>query len=66
LLSDAALARLLEAAQVCDGLVKGLKHPDWPLDPWQALKRLVLMLVEETARIGGKPVQRLALGPVNA
>jgi DNA polymerase-3 subunit delta len=62
LLSDAALARLLEAAQVCDGLVKGLKHPDWPLDPWQALKRLVLMLVEETARIGGKPVQRLALG----
>ena len=61
LLSDAALARLLEAAQVCDGLVKGLKHPDWPLDPWQALKRLVLMLVEETARIGGKPMPRLAL-----
>jgi len=62
LLSDAALVRLLEAAQVCDGLVKGLKHPDWPLDPWQALKRLVLMLVEETARIGGKPMPRLALG----
>ena len=62
LLSDAALARLLEAAQVCDGLVKGLKQPDWPLDPWQALQRLVLMLVEETARIGGKPMPRLALG----
>ena len=61
LLSDAALVRLLEAAQVCDGLVKGLKHPDWPLDPWQGLKRLVLMLVEETARVGGKPVARLAL-----
>ena len=43
------------------GLVKGLKHPDWPLDPWQGLKRLVLMLVEETARVGGKPVTRMAL-----
>ena len=35
--------------------------PDWPLDPWQGLKRLVLMLVEETARVGGKPVARMAL-----
>jgi DNA polymerase-3 subunit delta len=61
LLSDAALAHLLEAAHICDGLVKGLKHPDWPLDPWQGLKRLVLMLVEETARVGGKPATRLAL-----
>ena len=31
---DHTLAHLLEAASVCDGLVKGLKHPDWPLDPW--------------------------------
>ena len=31
-----ALAQLLDAAHVCDGLVKGLKHPDWPLDPWEA------------------------------
>ena len=61
LLSDAALAHLLEAAHICDGLVKGLKQPDWPLDPWQGLQRLVLMLVEETARVGGKPVARLAL-----
>ena len=44
-----AVAHLLDAAQVCDGLVKGLKHPDWPLDPWEGLKRLVLMLVECTA-----------------
>jgi DNA polymerase-3 subunit delta len=61
LLSDAALAQLLEAAHICDGLVKGLKHPDWPLDPWQGLKRLVLMLVEETSRVSGKPAARLAL-----
>jgi DNA polymerase-3 subunit delta len=61
LLSDSALTHLLEAAQICDGLVKGLKHPDWPLDPWQGLKRLVLMLVEETSRVGNRPASRLAL-----
>jgi DNA polymerase III subunit delta len=49
LLTDHAVAHLLEAAQVCDGLVKGLKHPHWPLDPWDGLKRLVLMLVQQTA-----------------
>jgi len=46
---------LLDAAQVCDGLVKGLRHPDWPLDPWDALKRLVLMLVQHTAALPGGP-----------
>lgn len=46
LLTDNAIAALLEAAQVCDGLVKGLRHPDWPLDAWEALRRLVLMLIE--------------------
>ena len=49
LLSDQATAQLLEAAQVCDGLVKGLKHPDWPLEPWDGLKRLVLMVCERVA-----------------
>ena len=61
LMSESALAHLLEAAHVCDGLVKGLKHPDWPLDPWEALKRLVLMLAEQTARVGARPMTRLAL-----
>ena len=37
---------LVQAAQVCDGLVKGLRHPDWPLDAWAALRRLALMLAE--------------------
>ena len=51
LLSDDTVAHLVEAAQVCDGLVKGLKHPDWPHDPWDGLKRLVLMVCEH---VGGR------------
>jgi DNA polymerase-3 subunit delta len=61
LMSEATLAHLLDAAHVCDGLMKGLKHPDWPLDPWEALKRLVLLLAEQTARVGTKPIARMAL-----
>jgi DNA polymerase-3 subunit delta len=66
LLTEHAVAHLLEAAQVCDGLVKGLKHPDWPQDPWDGLKRLVLMLVEQTSATlaagrGRVVVRRLAL-----
>ena len=67
LMTDNALAQLLHAAQVCDGLVKGLKHPDWPLDPWEGLKRLVLMAVQSTAAAPGAArghtvMPRLALG----
>jgi DNA polymerase III subunit delta len=51
--SDHALAHLVEAAQICDGLVKGLKHPGWPLDPWEGLKRLVLLLLQHTASPSG-------------
>jgi len=61
LIGESAIAHLLDAAHVCDGLVKGLKHPDWPLDPWEGLKRLVLMLAEQTARVGSKPIARVAL-----
>ena len=68
LLTEHAVAHLLEAAQVCDGLVKGLKHPDWPSDPWDGLKRLVLMLVQHTSAApaagrGRIVVPRLALQP---
>jgi DNA polymerase-3 subunit delta len=68
LLTDNGLAALLDAAQVCDGLVKGLRHPDWPLDGWEALRRLVLMLIEQlgsAAPAGGRGrvvATRLALG----
>jgi DNA polymerase-3 subunit delta len=61
--SEAALAELLAAAQVCDGLVKGLRHPDWPADAWDGLKRLVRMACERIgggARRNGPPL-RLAL-----
>ena len=68
LFTEAALDALLHAAQVCDGLVKGLKHPDWPLEPWDGLKRLLLMVLQSTsappaARRGGRAVvvPRLAL-----
>lgn len=39
----AALARLVAAASVCDGVVKGLRRPDWPADAWDALRHLVAM-----------------------
>jgi len=67
LMTDNALSELLHAAQVCDGLVKGLRHPDWPGEAWEGLKRLVLMTLQWTAASGGASrgrtvVTRLALG----
>jgi DNA polymerase-3 subunit delta len=61
LITDIALAELVEAAQICDGLAKGLKHPDWPLDAWAGLKKLVLMLVQCTAGNAPRKTVRLAL-----
>ncbi|MDR6213963.1 DNA polymerase III subunit delta [Paracidovorax wautersii] len=43
-LNDATAARLLQSAHTVDGIVKGLKVPDWPADGWQALQRLALQL----------------------
>ncbi len=40
---------LVDAAQICDGIVKGLRHPDWPADPWLALRRLVLLVLQPLA-----------------
>ncbi len=45
-LADHQLAHLLAAASICDGIVKGLKHPEWPHEPWDALQRLVLMALQ--------------------
>ena len=59
LLSDHTLAHWVEAASVCDGLIKGLKHPHWPLDAWDGLKRLALMVTQHTA--APKPAQPLRL-----
>ena len=43
-LSPATLERLLQSAHQVDGIVKGMKLPNWPTDNWQALLRLALML----------------------
>ena len=39
-LSPAAAVRLLHAAHVVDGIVKGLPAEGWPRDGWQALRKL--------------------------
>ena len=48
-LDDRALARMLRAAHIVDGIVKGLKQPDWPASGWQSLHRLALMLCRACA-----------------
>ncbi|RYX95566.1 MAG: DNA polymerase III subunit delta [Comamonadaceae bacterium] len=48
-LTDTALSNLLHGAHQVDGIVKGLKQPDWPADGWQALHRLALELCRACA-----------------
>ena len=60
LFADQQVAFLLDAASICDGIAKGLKHPDWPHEPWAALRRWMLAMLEVSAAKGrGGP--RLAL-----
>ena len=59
-LADHQLAHLVQAASVCDGVIKGLKHPDWPLDPWSALKRLMLLVMQQ---VTSAPGSRAATAP---
>ena len=46
-LSATAVNRLLWAAHQVDGIVKGLRPPAWPHEPWQALQRLAMMLTRQ-------------------
>ena len=48
-LTMSMLDNLLHSAHLVDGIVKGLKVPDWPTDGWQALHRLALTLCRECA-----------------
>ena len=48
LVSERQLRRLVSAASVCDGIVKGLRRPDWPTDPFEALHRLMLGVLSLT------------------
>ena len=65
----ADVAALIQAAQVVDGLMKGMRHPQWPADPWDGMKRLLLIGLQYTATPPGArgkvrtqaQVQRLAL-----
>ncbi len=63
--SERAAQRLLLAASLCDGITKGLRRPDWPPEPWDALRRLVLMTLRISApapaRERGAPRPPLAL-----
>ena len=52
-LAEHQLAHLVEAASICDGVIKGLKHPEWPTDAWAALKRLTLLTLQQVASAAG-------------
>lgn len=62
LLTPALLDDLVRAASICDGLVKGLRHADWPADPWDGLRALMLRLLQPLARSAPRaPMPQLAL-----
>lgn len=63
-LSARAVARLVVQASVCDGILKGLKHPAWPEDPWDALQRLALMTLHFTRTSAGAGGARAAQPPL--
>jgi DNA polymerase-3 subunit delta len=52
------LAELVAAAHTCDGIVKGLRAPGWPPEPWAALQRLALLTLEAAAS-AAQPARRL-------
>lgn len=52
-LSAVTLSDLLQSAHQVDGIVKGLKQPDWPTDGWQALHRLAMLLCRQCAPVPG-------------
>jgi DNA polymerase-3 subunit delta len=53
-LRPAVATRLVEAASECDGVLKGLRHPEWPDAPWDALRRLVLMTLQSLRPEGAR------------
>ena len=53
-LSVVDMVNLLTAAHTVDGIVKGLKQPDWPTDSWQALHRLAMQLCQACMTLAPK------------
>ena len=58
-LTITTLDNLLHSAHLVDGIVKGLKLPDWPTDGWQALHRLALALCRECAAQPAAPPRKM-------
>ena len=58
-LTTTMLDNLLHSAHLVDGIVKGLKVPDWPTDGWQALHRLALTLCRECALQPNAPARKM-------
>ncbi|MFC5496389.1 DNA polymerase III subunit delta [Caenimonas terrae] len=58
-LTATTLDNLLHSAHLVDGIVKGLKAPDWPTDGWQALHRLALTLCRECALQPAAPPRKM-------
>jgi DNA polymerase-3 subunit delta len=54
------LSQLLQSAHQVDGIVKGLKAPDWPADGWQALHRLADALPVQPAALRHRANRRAA------
>jgi DNA polymerase-3 subunit delta len=52
-LTPALLDELLSAAHTVDGIVKGLKQPDWPADPWDALHRMAVKVAQALTPLRG-------------
>ncbi|MEY4978120.1 MAG: hypothetical protein RLZZ352_390 [Pseudomonadota bacterium] len=48
-LDAATLSHWLHDAHTVDGIVKGLKQPEWPTDPWVALQQLALRVTQGCA-----------------
>lgn len=53
LVRPAQLAQWLQDAHTVDGIVKGLKQPDWPADPWDALHRMAVRVAQALAPLRG-------------
>jgi DNA polymerase-3 subunit delta len=49
-LTQMDMDNLLHAAHIVDGVVKGVKSPDWPAEPWVALNQLALMFCRFSAQ----------------
>jgi len=49
LVRPAQQAQWLQDAHTVDGIVKGLRQPDWPADPWDALQRLAVSVAQALA-----------------